>query len=67
MRNVAQDELWLRAVGKQCAPREVLYVTSAHYDGGYELHIGTLPVFVEYEIIDDHDTAEVLRRYQQKI
>jgi hypothetical protein len=67
MRNIAQDELWLRAVGKECAQDEVLYVTPAYYDGGYELRIGTVTVFVEYEVIDENDRSAVLQRYQKKL
>lgn len=55
MRDQAKDELWLRErVGKQTA--ETVYVTPNHYDGGYEVRVGTLDFFVDYESIDANDT-----------
>lgn len=67
MRNVIQDEDWLRKVGKMIELNEVMYVTPAYYDGGYELQVGTVTVFVEYELIDEDDSAEVIRRYKNKL
>jgi hypothetical protein len=67
MRDITRDELWLREVAKMIDLGEVVYVTPAYYDGGYELRVGTVTVFVEYEVIDEGGQAEVIRRYKKKL
>lgn len=50
MRNREDDEAWIRA---QLGSRpDAIYITPNHYDGGYEVRIGSLDFFVDYETID---------------
>jgi hypothetical protein len=57
MRNREQDEVWIRDTVKQAGCEGVIYVTPNHYDGGYEVRIDNLDVFVDYLAIDAKDTA----------
>ena len=57
MRNREQDEGWIRDTVKQAGFDEVVYITPNHYDGGYEVRIGTQDVFVEYGAVDAQDAA----------
>lgn len=57
MRNREQDEQWIRDTVKQAGVDEVVYVTPNHYDGGYEVRVGVVDVFVEYGAIDDGDAS----------
>lgn len=55
MRNRETDEQWIRDTVKQAGVDELVYVTPNHYDGGYEVRVGVLEVFVEYGAIDAGD------------
>lgn len=57
MRNREQDEGWIRAVVKDAGVDEVVYISPNHYDGGYEVRVGTVDVFVDYGAIDGQDTV----------
>ncbi|MFZ2681858.1 MAG: hypothetical protein WAZ14_02075 [Patescibacteria group bacterium] len=57
MRDRESDEKWIRDVIKQAHIDELVYVTPNHYDGGYEVKIGTTAVFVEYGAVDARETA----------
>lgn len=61
MRDHVQDEQWIR---EKVAPHstEGVYVTANHYDGGYEVRVGTVDFFVDYESIAADDDA-VIRKY----
>ena len=65
MRDQVQDEQWIRAqTGERSS--EGVYVTANHYDGGYEVRVGTVDFFVDYESIDADDDA-VIRKYLSKL
>lgn len=59
MRNREQDEQWIRDTVSKAGIDEVVYIAPNHYDGGYEVRVGVLDVFVEYGAIDDADEAWV--------
>lgn len=56
MRNKEQDESWLREVLRQLQLDEPIYISANHYDGGYEVRVGSVDVFVDYESIDKQET-----------
>lgn len=65
MRNREDDERWIRAH----IPPEVeesVYVTPNHYDAGYEVRVGTVDFFVDYESIDADDDM-IVRKYLSKV
>jgi|GEM_PF-1626080 len=57
MRNREQDEQWIRDTVKQAGVDEVVYIAPNHYDGGYEVRLGVMDVFVDYGAIDARETA----------
>lgn len=58
MREKEKDETWIRsAIGQTM--KETVYITPNHYDGGYEVRVGSLDFFVDYESIDANDTAHI--------
>lgn len=60
MRNRTADEAWIRTkVGDRA---DAVYTTPNHYDGGYEVRIGGVDFFVDYESIDADD-ARVIHKY----
>lgn len=61
LRDKAKDEAWIRDVLKRNGVEDTVYVTANHYDGGYEIRVGTTDVFIEYEVIDSA-TTEWLKR-----
>ncbi len=48
--------MWIREEAKK-RTSDVIYVTPNHYDGGYEVRVGTVDFFVDYEAIDAHNSA----------
>lgn len=56
MRNRENDEAWIRERAKEWGD-DAVYVTPNHYDGGYEVRVGAVDFFVDYESIDAHDTS----------
>jgi hypothetical protein len=56
MRNLEQDQSWIKQVINRTRTDEVVYITPNHYDGGYEVRVGTSDVFVDYPTIDSQDT-----------
>lgn len=62
MRNREADEKFLRDAVKQSGVDDVVYVSENTYDGGYEVRVGTLDFFVDYETIDDKDAACVCKK-----
>lgn len=60
MRNHANDEQWIKA--KIGSVEDSVYITPNHYDGGYEIRVGTVDFFVDYESIDADDDA-IIRKY----
>lgn len=61
MRDHLQDEWWIR---DKVADRssDGVYITANHYDGGYEVRVGSVDFFVDYESIDADDDM-VIRKY----
>lgn len=58
MRDNEKDQQWIRtAIG--LATKESVYITPNHYDGGYEVRVGSLDFFVDYESIDANDTVHI--------
>ncbi len=56
MRDQTSDEAFIRQhVAKVSG--ETVYITPNHYDGGYEVRVGSLDFFVDYESIDASDTS----------
>lgn len=56
MRDKERDELWIREKVRGKAD-ETVYITPNHYDGGYEVRVGTVDFFVDYESIDRDDSG----------
>lgn len=56
MRNREHDEQWIREQARQRV-EDTVYITPNHYDGGYEVRVGVVDFFVDYESIDGQDTA----------
>ncbi len=56
MRERESDERWIREKVKAASP-ETVYITPNHYDGGYEVRVGSLDFFVDYESIDADDSS----------
>ena len=63
MRDRDQDEQWIRDTVKAAGVDELIYITPNHYDGGYEVKIGTREVFVDYGAIDAKDTVWIKSRH----
>lgn len=61
MRDREQDEQWIRDTVKGAGVDELVYITPNHYDGGYEVKVGTQEMFVDYGAIDAND-ASVCRK-----
>ena len=59
MRDRAADEEFIRTTVKNAGINELVYITPNHYDGGYEVKIDTRELFIDYEIIDNKETAWV--------
>ena len=57
MRNRETDEQWIRDTVKRAGVDELVYITPNHYDGGYEVKVGTAEMFVDYGAIDGQDTG----------
>jgi hypothetical protein len=55
MRNREVDEQVIRDTVKAAGIDDLVYVTPNHYDGGYEVRVGTIDAFVDYGAIDTHD------------
>ncbi|HRH32065.1 MAG TPA: hypothetical protein PLK06_01945 [bacterium] len=55
MREKDKDEAWIREVIRQAGFDDVVYISQNHYDGGYEVRVGTADVFVDYGAIDAQD------------
>jgi hypothetical protein len=60
MRNQPIDEQFIRqhitkTTGQNTT--EAIYITPNHYDGGYEVRVGSLDFFVDYDSIDASDTS----------
>ena len=56
MRQQTTDESFIRQhVAKTTG--ETVYITPNHYDGGYEVRVGSLDFFVDYDSIDAGDTS----------
>ena len=56
MRNEAEDIAWIQAACKQEADIvEAIYLRHGHYDGGYEVRIGSYTFFAPYEVVDEED------------
>ena len=62
MRNREADEEFLRGAVKRSGVDDVVYISDNAYDGGYEVRVGTLDFFVDYETIDDNDAAYVCKK-----
>lgn len=60
MRDLEKDEAFIRQTLKDAGFTDTVYVTENTYDGGYEVRLGALDFFVDYETIDDGDTAPIL-------
>lgn len=56
MRNRETDEQWIRTQAK-ARSEDGVYITPNHYDGGYEVRVGTVDFFVDYESIDANDVS----------
>lgn len=61
MRDFQKDETFLRQTLKDGGFVDTVYITENAYDGGYEVRLGSLDFFVDYETIDDGDVATVLQ------
>ncbi len=61
MRDKEHDEQWLRGCIAEHS-KDTVYVTPNHYDGGYEIRVGSLDFFVDYESIDAEDTHLIVQR-----
>ncbi len=61
MRNREQDEQWIRDTVKELGIEDTVYITPNHYDGGYEVRIGSQDVFIEYPLVDAKDTAWIAK------
>lgn len=58
MRDEQKDAQWIRErIGSKIP--EVVYVTHNHYDGGYEVRVGSIDFFVDYESIDANDASHI--------
>ncbi|HCC83570.1 TPA: hypothetical protein DEP96_01855 [Candidatus Uhrbacteria bacterium] len=60
MRHQPTDEAFIRQhIAKVSSQNttEAVYITPNHYDGGYEVRVGSLDFFVDYESIDAADTS----------
>ena len=65
MRNQVTDEAFIRQhIAKTSG--DVVYITPNHYDGGYEVRVGSLDFFVDYETIDAADTT-IMDHYLTKL
>ena len=62
MRDKAADEQCIREAIKTSGSKAVVYVTSNHYDGGYEVRIDNRNVFVDYETVDAKNTDWVYEK-----
>lgn len=61
MRDREADERWIRErLGKTVT--EAVYMSPNHYDAGYEVRVGSVDFFVDYESIDANDDA-IIRKY----
>ena len=59
MRDREMDEQYIRETLKKLGSDELVYVTPNTYDGGYEVRMGTLDFFVDYETIDAKDETHL--------
>lgn len=57
MRDRDTDEQWIRDTLKRAGVVELVYITPNHYDGGYEVKVGTGEVFVDYGAIEANDVS----------
>lgn len=60
MRDREHDEDWIR--GKVGEVEDSVYISPNHYDGGYEVRVGSVGFFVDYESIDGDDDM-IIRKY----
>lgn len=61
MREMEKDEAWIRDHARMRAA-DTVYVTANRYDGGYEVRVGNVDFFVDYESIDADDDA-IFQKY----
>ena len=52
MRDLEQDKHRIRAAIQAAGINEIVYISPNHYDGGYEVRVGTRDIFVEYPVLD---------------
>ncbi len=65
MRNRDDDERWIKVhIPKTVS--EMVYVTPNHYDAGYEVRVGTVDFFVDYESIDANDDR-IIQKYLSSV
>jgi hypothetical protein len=64
-RNQESDEQWIRDVCTKYAPGNTVYIRRGHYDGGYEIRVGSYTFFIEYEAIDDNEEQRLLTLLQK--
>lgn len=55
MREKDKDEAWIREVIQRAGFDDVVYISQNYYDGGYEVRVGAMDVFVDYGAIDAQD------------
>lgn len=65
MRNREDDEQWIRSKIPKTVT-EMVYMTPNHYDAGYEVRVGTVDFFVDYESIDANDDA-IIQKYLSRL
>lgn len=65
MRNRGDDEQWIRSKIPKIVT-ETVYMTPNHYDAGYEVRVGTLDFFVDYESIDANDDV-IIQKYLSRL
>lgn len=59
--NHEKHEAFIRGVVKDLHIDEVVYVEENSYDGGYEVRVGTLDFFVDYETLEEGDKETLLK------
>ncbi len=63
MRDQTKDEQWIREhIGDKVT--ETIYLMPNHYDAGYEVRIGSLDFFVDYDSIDANDDT-IIKKYRE--
>lgn len=65
MRNREDDERWIRSKIPKTVT-ETVYIAPNHYDAGYEVRMGTVDFFVDYESIDANDDA-IIQKYLSRL